>query len=148
MFSFLVATYSNLENHPRVIRVRESRGATKIHLDAKTGLPFVLPSEAKNTPSLGPREKDIDNAGVDHARKGSIFLIIFCTNHYPPATRATISRPKNESKEDKRARKHAVKEERQARRADKKAMKETFSNEKKYQLHMLATTENKGMRKL
>ena len=38
------ATYSNLENHPRLIRARDTQKATKIQLDPKTGLPFVRPT--------------------------------------------------------------------------------------------------------
>lgn len=35
------ATYSNLENHPRIIRARASKPTAKIELDPKTGLPLV-----------------------------------------------------------------------------------------------------------
>ena len=37
----LIATYSNLENHPRLIRARQVRTTPKITLDPKTGLPLV-----------------------------------------------------------------------------------------------------------
>jgi hypothetical protein len=33
------ATYSNLENHPRLIRMRESKPDSKIRLDHRTGFP-------------------------------------------------------------------------------------------------------------
>lgn len=36
-----VATYSNLENHPRLIRARHTKSVPKISLDPKTGLPIV-----------------------------------------------------------------------------------------------------------
>jgi protein LTV1 len=35
------ATYSNLENHPRLIRARGTKAVPKIKLDPKTGLPTV-----------------------------------------------------------------------------------------------------------
>lgn len=35
------ATYSNLENHPRLIRARQVKATPKIVLDPKTGLPIV-----------------------------------------------------------------------------------------------------------
>ena len=36
-----LATYSNLENHPRLIRARQAKSVPKIELDPKTGLPLV-----------------------------------------------------------------------------------------------------------
>jgi protein LTV1 len=44
-----VATYSNLENHPRLIRVRDAKAVPKIKLDPRTGLP--------NLTNLTPRKK-------------------------------------------------------------------------------------------
>ena len=44
-----VATYSNLENHPRLIRARDAKGVPKIKLDPKTGLPTIV--------NLTPRKK-------------------------------------------------------------------------------------------
>lgn len=38
---FILATYSNLENHPRIIRAREAKPVARIQLDPKTGLPNV-----------------------------------------------------------------------------------------------------------
>ena len=60
----------------------------------------------------------------------------------------TVTRPRVESKEDKKARKQAVKVERQARRVDKKATKEQFSTETKHQLKGIANKEKTKMRKL
>ena len=43
------ATYSNLENHPRLIRAREVKPTSKIRLNPKSGLPSVtdgLPPKA------------------------------------------------------------------------------------------------------
>jgi hypothetical protein len=47
-FIALQATYTNLENHPRLIRAREERKEAKIQLDPKTG----FPREAKSTSRL------------------------------------------------------------------------------------------------
>lgn len=57
MSNGLIATYSNLENHPRMIRARDPKPVPKIHLDPKTGFPVVLdPNSAiktKGKPSRG-----------------------------------------------------------------------------------------------
>ena len=66
----------------------------------------------------------------------------------PPVVRETVTRPRDESKEDKKVRKQAVRAERQARRVDKKAKKEQFSTEMKHQLKGIANKEKTKMRKL
>ena len=68
--------------------------------------------------------------------------------HCSPAVRVTVTRPKNESAEEKRARKQAVKSERQARRIDKKVTKERFSKEVGQQARSLAQKEQAKMRRL
>jgi protein LTV1 len=60
----------------------------------------------------------------------------------------TVTRPRDESKEDKKVRKQAIKAERQARRVDKKATKEQFTTEIKYQLKGITSKEKTKMRKL
>jgi hypothetical protein len=37
----IIATYSNLENHPRLILARDRKPVPRIELDPKTGLPSV-----------------------------------------------------------------------------------------------------------
>lgn len=64
------------------------------------------------------------------------------------AVRVTVTRPKNETADEKKARKQAVKAERHARRSDKKATKERFSKEVKQQARSLAQKEQSTMRKL
>lgn len=54
------------------------------------------------------------------------------------AARVTIARPRDESKEEKKARKQAVKAERQGRRVEKKATKQEFNAAIKQQTHILA----------
>lgn len=64
------------------------------------------------------------------------------------ARRVTIVRSRDESKDDKRARKAAVKSERQARRTEKRATKEQFGAETKHQLKGITNREGPKMRKL
>ena len=54
------------------------------------------------------------------------------------------TRSKDESKEDKAARKHAVKEQKQARRTEKKVMKETFTREKQLQVKVAIGKQMSG----
>ena len=61
MGSFLhfIATYSNLENHPRLIRVRDTKAVPKIRLDPKTGLPTVAdPAPRKKLGDLSEEDED------------------------------------------------------------------------------------------
>lgn len=64
------------------------------------------------------------------------------------AAHHTITRKKNETAEEKQARKQAVKAERQTRRLDKKTTKERFSKEARKQTQSLANKERTRMRKL
>ncbi|KAH9929688.1 Low temperature viability protein-domain-containing protein [Fomitopsis serialis] len=127
--SFLVATYSNLENHPRLIKARQDKLIARIRLDPKTGLPVV---DGKQPQSRPPTDSTSESESEDDSR----------------VQRITVSRPKNESKDDKKARKQAVKAERQQRRLDKKATKEEFSSEAKRQNRTLANKEKTKARKL
>ena len=76
----------------------------------------------------------------------SLHVLIFLTS--VSAARQTITRPKDESKEDKKRRKQALKTERQERRSEKKATKEQFSTEAKRQSQSLMNKEKTKMRKL
>lgn len=57
------------------------------------------------------------------------------------AVRETVARPKNESKEDKKLRKQAVKAERQERRVEKKATKEQFTKAIKQEVRVVAAKD-------
>jgi len=111
----VLTTYTNLENHPRLIKAREERKVPKILLDSKTGFPLV---EDKST-SRPDVSKSLPGkkAGVHHV---------------------TTRRPRAESAEERRERKGAVKAERQTRRVEKKEKKEQFSAALKQQSQALA----------
>ncbi|KIJ28158.1 hypothetical protein M422DRAFT_235698 [Sphaerobolus stellatus SS14] len=120
----ILSTYSNLENHPRLIRARQTKPVPKIQLDPRTGMPSMDPP--KNQPESEDSEDDEDGDSDDTIGK---------------PRRATIARPKNETKEERKARKLAVKQERQTRRQDKKALREQFSSERKQQVKVLANRQ-------
>lgn len=54
-----------------------------------------------------------------------------------------MARARDETKEEKKARKSAVKAQRQARRVDKKATREQFTNEHKVQARLMSAREQK-----
>ena len=65
------ATYTNLENHPRLIRVRDPKPVPKITLDRKTGLPSLVdnvqnPQKIKKTVAINASDEseDSDNGGM------------------------------------------------------------------------------------
>ena len=58
-FTHFAATYSNLENHPRLIRVRDTKAVPKIRLDPKTGLPTAVdPAPSEELEDLSEEEDD------------------------------------------------------------------------------------------
>ncbi|OCH90064.1 Low temperature viability protein [Obba rivulosa] len=128
----ILTTYSNLENHPRLIRARQERPVPKIRLDPKTGLPVVQVQQG-----AGRTAKQDNSDESSDSESGDAQL-----------ARVTVTRPKNETKEDKKARKQAVKAERQARRVSKKAMKEQFTVEARQQSRTIANKETTKLRKL
>lgn len=149
------ATYSNLENHPRLIRARDGRPVPKIKLDSRTGLPTVFEQSQiqarprRDLPKILSTVEDEEGADEHKQCKShSLTLVLLSNYYYFPAVRTTITRPRDESKEDKKARKQAVKTERQARRADKKATKEQFEAEIKHQLKGIGNKEKAKTRKL
>ncbi|KAI0778643.1 LTV-domain-containing protein [Trametes elegans] len=126
----ILTTYSNLENHPRLITARNTKQVPKIRLDPKTGLPSVV-EEQPTKP-----QHSHDSSATDEDEEDS------------RPVRVTIARRKDETPEEKKARKQAVKAERQTRRSEKKATKESFSKEVKRQVQSLADKEKTKLRKL
>ncbi|KAI0830773.1 LTV-domain-containing protein [Trametes gibbosa] len=126
----ILTTYSNLENHPRLIKARNSRSVPKIRLDPKTGLPSVVQEQsARRQPRAESSETDEDN---EDSRP----------------VRITVSRSKHETAEEKKVRKQAVKAERQARRSEKKVTRESYSKEVKRQVQSLVDKDKTKVRKL
>ncbi|KZT39693.1 LTV-domain-containing protein [Sistotremastrum suecicum HHB10207 ss-3] len=125
----ILSTYSNLENHPKLIRVRDGavrppRGP-KIVVDRKTGFPSVVEEDQKEVEDSEDSDDTTKRKCANLFVQGGMLILPV------KAVRETIKRPKGESKEDKKARKAAVKAERQVRRVEKKAMKSTFEDEKR-----------------
>ena len=63
------ATYSNLENHPRLIRARNDKPVPKIRLDPKTGLPSVIEGQPAKQLSLADSSATEDEDEGDDRRK-------------------------------------------------------------------------------
>ena len=157
-------TKTNLENHPRTITAAESVAPSgthapstiagggartlgagdvripKIRIHPRTGVPQVVgytvtqkdrnvrkevaaAEERQPTTAKGPAS---DEASDDEAATESL------ASEGVPAP--PHKRDRNESKEERRARKAAVKLEKQSRRADKGATKQAFADERKRQL--------------
>lgn len=72
----ILSTYSNLENHPRLISARDNKPVPRIVFDPRTGLPSVAdPAEAK--PRRGRHvveaiSEEEEGEGEDERRKSSI----------------------------------------------------------------------------
>ncbi|SCV70669.1 BQ2448_3431 [Microbotryum intermedium] len=120
----VLSTYSNISNHPRLLRVKggPTSRAPRIRLDEKTGFPVVesAVTSGLKVHTMGEADEIIEDAEDDNIDGDS-----------PRAE--TIKRPRDETAEDKRARKNAVKERRSARRAEKKSTKDEFSQETRRQ---------------
>ena len=141
-YSASVATYSNLENHPRLIRARDAKGVPKIKLDPRTGLPTLVNL-------VDPRKKLEPLSEDDEDDRGVTFPSVEVDPaDVRSAVKVTITRPREESKEEKRARKSAVKEERRNRRVEKKATKSEFTTELKKQQEGAAQKDKSRMKKL
>lgn len=107
----ILSTYSSLYNHPKKI-VEEPKSKNKIQLSNKTGLPLGV------LPECGPTNKQIesmDYEGLTRLRTAPTF------------------RQENETSEERKSRKKAIKEERKERRMEKKANTAAFKDEVKKQ---------------
>lgn len=123
----ICSTYSNLYNHPQLIKYEPK--PKQICISSKTGIPLnVLPKK-------GLTAKQVERMQMINA------------SDLPKVS--TQPRSRNESKEDKRARKQAIKEERKERRVEKKANKLAFKLEKSRQeRELLSLQKNVGALKL
>ncbi|EDR15863.1 uncharacterized protein LACBIDRAFT_301251 [Laccaria bicolor S238N-H82] len=136
----ILTTYSNLENHPRLIRARDQKPVPKVLLDRKTGFPVLAPTKSLENKSTERRVSLRSSSGTEGSDESDSESL---TNGH----RRTIARPRNEDKEDKKARKTAVKAERQTRRAEKKTTKVQFGAEVKDQMKRIVNKE-KRLKKL
>lgn len=108
----IISTYSNLYNHPKLIAEPKP-----IKLTKRLGIPTdVLKKSSKG-----------EKADSDIAEEANQYPLV---NH---------SRKKDETKNEKKVRKNAVKEERRSRRFEKKANKLAFKDEHKIQERILAS---------
>jgi hypothetical protein len=103
------------------------RPVKQIKLDQKTGLPMVEGSEESSDDG-----ETLDGDDV----KGSSFPLCTLDWLFAADRQETVARHRDESKEEKKARKQAVKAQRSARRTEKKANKTTFDTEKKRQVNI------------
>lgn len=138
----ILSTYSNLENHPRVLRLQSSLNAkskrkgkeepaSKITIDPKTGFPVVLaPTDRNAQRPLSGRNGDGSDDDDDDGGDSDATMDAEEMNGHK---RQTVARSRTETPAEKKARKAAVKEERQARRVEKKTTKESFGQERKRQ---------------
>lgn len=141
-----------MENHPRLIRARQNKPVPQIVLDPKTGLPIVNGQKVSTRGSKGKQISTIEEDDEDDEDRRAFHTVLYPCGHLQvnpiTAVRVTITRPKNESKEEKKQRKQAVKAERQTRRVDKKATKEQFTSEIKQQNRRLSDKDKAKVRKL
>lgn len=108
----IVSTYSNLENHPTIIKAPRRDVSKHIQLSKKTGIPvgYYPTREAKDAieeEDEGEGDSDEEEDAVDKGAK----------------------RPKQETKEEKKARKAAIKESRRQNRNRKKDLRNTYKVE-------------------
>ncbi|XP_072265107.1 protein LTV1 homolog [Pyxicephalus adspersus] len=104
----ILSTYSNLYNHPQIIK--DPPKAKPIKVSAKTGIPLGV------LPGRGPTAKQVER--MERINDGDLPRV------------SSQQRSKQESTEERKARKQAIKEERKERRMEKKANKLAFKVEK------------------
>ncbi|CAI9562026.1 unnamed protein product [Staurois parvus] len=107
----ILSTYSNLYNHPQLIK--DPPKTKPIKVSAKTGIPLGV------LPGRGPTAKQVER--MERINDGDLPRV------------STQQRSKLESTEERKARKQVIKEERKERRMEKKANKLAFKVEKSRQ---------------
>ncbi|KAE8266154.1 hypothetical protein A4X09_0g6192 [Tilletia walkeri] len=131
----ILSTHSNVSNHPRLIRARDAASVAGTATTAHRGPSVISEPKSKNgkndagdaegSVSNGTREGQDDDEDSDYESDAT-----------EVPTSVTITRDRNETAEEKKARKLATKENKQARRQQKSARKAAFANEHKRQVHM------------
>ncbi|KAG0273686.1 hypothetical protein BGZ95_010508 [Linnemannia exigua] len=128
----ILSTYSNLDNHPGMIKEQRRR---RIHIDPKTGMPVVTEKLSKKALQ---RQAEVAAAAEAAARAengdgNSDDEFDDEEEDFEEAENLGAKRNKTETKEEKKARKEAIKQEKKSRRETKKATKTAFANEKNRQ---------------
>ncbi|KAK1803033.1 hypothetical protein P4O66_021569 [Electrophorus voltai] len=109
----IISTYSNLYNHPKLIKDPPKQQPKRILVSSKTGIPLdVLPKKGL-TARQAERMERIDASDLPRV--------------------STQLRSRQESTEERKHRKQAIKDERKERRAEKKSNKLAFKQEKQTQ---------------
>ncbi|KAF9922049.1 hypothetical protein BGZ65_009896, partial [Modicella reniformis] len=119
----ILSTYSNLENHPGMIKEQSHR---RIHIDPKTGMPVI-------TEKLSLQRKKAEEAAAAAASReqpNSDGEEDQFSEEEAERENLGSKRSKAETKDEKKARKDAIKQEKRNRREVKKATKEAFATEK------------------
>uniref|UniRef100_A0A0C9SCJ3 Protein LTV1 homolog n=1 Tax=Amblyomma americanum TaxID=6943 RepID=A0A0C9SCJ3_AMBAM len=119
----ILSTYSNLYNHPKLITEPKKE---KIKLSARTGLPV---KEKGGLSRQGLKQLDREFEGDSEEETRSRTSV------------ASSIRPKDETPEQRRVRKAAVRAMRRERRAEKKANTEAFKTEKLRQEKAMANVQ-------
>lgn len=128
-FIFLIGTYSNLDNHPGMIKEQNRK---RIHIDPKTGMPVVTEKLSKK--ALQRRKEEEEAAAAEEAGEmGSDDEEDSEEEDEEDPENLGVKRNKAETKEEKKARKEAIKQEKKNRRETKKATKTAFATEKSRQ---------------
>ncbi|XP_067006115.2 protein LTV1 homolog [Anabrus simplex] len=121
----ILSTYSNLYNHPKLIT--EPKISGRIKVSGRTGIPLdVLDSNKLTSKTLAK----LDSNNYEENKIGRAESVISMLS-------ALSVRPKNESREEKKDRKKAIKLYRKERRLERKANTLAFKEEKKRQEKVL-----------
>jgi protein LTV1 len=101
-------------------KAAEDSQAARITIDPKTGFPVVINPVDSSMAEEGDGTESDSTVDAEEANSGM--------------KRQTITRPKHETPEEKKARKMQVKAEKQSRKQEKKATTEAFGAERKKQM--------------
>ncbi|KAK3837850.1 MAG: hypothetical protein JOS17DRAFT_731970 [Linnemannia elongata] len=127
----ILSTYSNLDNHPGMIKEQTRR---RIHIDPKTGMPVVTEKLSKKALQRQAEMAAAAEAAAKAENGGASDDEFDDDEDFEEeAENLGVKRNKAETKEEKKARKEAIKQEKKNRRETKKATKTAFANEKSRQ---------------
>ncbi|CAG9764118.1 unnamed protein product [Ceutorhynchus assimilis] len=132
----ILSTYSNIYNHPKLIKEPLNNKTNKIQIDKRTGIPKnILDANKLTTKALNQFNEENDemtNAGPKSYSGQSVISQL-----------STLSiRPKDETPEDRRERKKALKDYRKERRLEKKINSVAFKDEAKRQVKIAINNRN------